>query len=306
MKASVVEIHKNYCIVITRDGRFVRQDMNAGVHEIGDEIVIDDADLFTAGVKTGSKSFSLFARLAAGFAAIVILSGISYFGIKYAGWGFPFSPVKAAVQVAQAKVSDSPAQEDANGGYSATEQSEQALAAEAPASESGITGAQSSESSADAAQSAQSSSTPNQDIGQSEKTVPPQDSGAAASGTNGEGGISLSPGQVLFEGTFKLYKNNIDILIDYPNLIITYKLGQVYNQDAGADEIGVFTIKIKNQQKSTFKGNIDIIFTDKNSSILQTTAIETGNLGFNEEYTQNIQIAGNTDSFKMTLNGNFN
>lgn len=306
MKASVIEIHKNYCIVITQDGRFIRQDMLAGAHEIGDEIVIEAADLFTAGKKTGSKSFSMFAKLAAGFAAIVILSGISYLGIKYAGSGFSINPVKAASQVAQTKIADPPGQENTNGGYATTEQSEQALAEKAPASESGITGAQSSESSADAAQSGQSSSTSNQDIGQSEKTVPSQDSGAAVSGTNGEGGLALSPGQVLFEGTFKLYKNNIDILIDYPDLFITYKLGQAYTQDAGADEIGVFTLKVKNLQKSTFIGNIDIIFTDKNGSSLKTTAIETGNLDFNKGYTQTIQIAGNADSFKMTLYGNFN
>ncbi|MCJ7714214.1 anti-sigma factor domain-containing protein [Candidatus Bathyarchaeota archaeon] len=305
MKASVIEIYKNYCIVITRDGRFVRQDMPVGACEIGDEIVIEAADLFTAGARPARKSFGMLARLSVGFAAIDILSGGAYLGINYAGPGFAFSPVKAASQVAQAKITDSQGQDNTNEGYAATEQSEEALAEKAPASESDIAAVQSLESSADAAQSEQSSSTSNQDIGQSEKTVPSQDSVAATAGTNGEGGLALSPGKVLFEGTFKLEKNNIDILIDYPDLLIIGNLGQAYNQDAGADEIGVFTLKIKNLQKSTFIGKIDIIFTDKNGSNLQTTAIETGILGFNDVYTQQISIAANADSFKITLYGSF-
>jgi hypothetical protein len=90
------------------------------------------------------------------------------------------------------------------------------------------------------------------------------------------------------------------------DLIITYKVGQSYSQDKGTGEIGIFTIKIKNVQKSTFTGNIDIIFIDKNSITLQTSAFETGNLVFNDDFTQQIQIASNTDSFIMTLYGSFN
>ena len=114
------------------------------------------------------------------------------------------------------------------------------------------------------------------------------------------------PGQVLFEGTFKLEKNNIDTLIDYPDLNISYSAKKSYGQDEGFGETGVFTIKVKNLQKSTFTGNIDIIFKDKNSSTLQTIVIETGNIGFNDEYTQQIQIADNADSFTMALSGSFN
>ena len=307
MKAYVAEINKDYCIVITEDGRFIRQDMPAGAYEIGDEIVIEAADLFTLMEKPLKKPFGMFARLAAGFAAIVILGGGAYLGIKYAGPGFAFSPVKVAAQAAQAKTVDSSLKEDTDRGYETLEQGKEPnLAAEAPASESGVAGAQSSKSSADASMSGQSTSTSNQDSGQSDKTQASQDSGASTSGTNNEGGLTLPSGQVLYEGTSKLEKNNIDILIDYPDLLITYKLEKSYDQDSGTGEIGIFTLKIKNLQKSTFTGNIDIIFTDKNNGTLQTSAIEIGILDFNDDYTKQIQVAGIADSFSMTLFGNFN
>src|SRR5665811_1476058 len=103
MKALVAEIYKDHCIAITRDGRFIRQGIPAGAYEIGDEIVIEAAELYAAGTRPARKSFSMLARLSAGFAAIVILGGGVYLGIKYVGPEFSFSPVKVALQVAQAK-----------------------------------------------------------------------------------------------------------------------------------------------------------------------------------------------------------
>ncbi len=41
MRATVMEIHKDYAIVATGDGRFLRQDTPAGTYEIGDEITIE-------------------------------------------------------------------------------------------------------------------------------------------------------------------------------------------------------------------------------------------------------------------------
>ena len=307
MRALVAEIHKDHCIVITRDGRFVRQDMSAGAYEIGDEIVVEDAELSIVRDKPAKKPFGMFARLAAGFAAIVILGGGSYLGVKYLGSGFAFGPVLVASQEPQAKIADLPGQENTVGGYQTLEQGEgQALAAEAPSSDSDAAGSKSLESSADASKSAQTSSVSNQDSGQSDNTQATQDSGAAStSGANNEENISLASLPVLFEGTFKLEKNNIDVLTDYTDLLVTYRLEQSYSQDSGNGEMLAFTIKIKNLQKSTFTGNIDIIFTDANSGTLQTAAIETGNLGFNDVYTRQIQVVADADSFGMTLYGSF-
>ncbi len=305
MKASVVEIYKDYCIVLTRDGRFIRQDMTAGAYEIGDEIVTESAGLFAVKEKPQKKPFGIFARLAAGFAAIVILGGGAYLGIKYAGPGFTLNPVKVASQEAQTETISSPGQEGIGGGNETALQGEQNFAAEAPDSGSGVAGAQSPESSADASKSGQSLPSSTQGSGQSDKTQSSQDNGAAASSTNSEEGVALAPLPVLFEETIKLEKNNIDIPLDYTDLLITYKLGQTNGLDGGAGEFGIFTIKIKNMQNSTFTGNIDIIFIDKNSTTLQISAFETGNLVFNDDFTQEIQIAANTDSFIMTLHGSF-
>jgi hypothetical protein len=306
MKASVAEIYKDHCILITEDGRFVRYNTPAGAYEIGDEIIIEDADFFAAGEKSAKRSFGMFAKLAAGFAAIVILSSVSYFAIKYAGSGFSFSPANAATQIAQAKIADLPGQESTEGGYATMEQSGQAIDAESPASESGAAVSQSPESSADISNSAKSPSTSNQESGQSDETLQSQDSMTDTSVTNSKDSIALPPWPVLFQETIKPDKNNIDILIDYPDLLVTYKLEQAYGQDSDGNETGTFTLKIKNLQKSTFTGNTDIIFTDKNNSTLQASAIEIGILDYYDTYTACIQVKGNIDSFTLTLYGSFN
>lgn len=307
MKASVVEIHKNYCIVFTADGRFIRKDMPAGAYEIGDEIIVDITALSDGFEKPLKKPFGIFAKLAAGFAAIVILGGGAFLGIKYAGFGFALSPVKVASEAAQAKIIDSTGKEDSEGSQGAADQSEQSLAAEAPAAESNSAGAQSEASSADAAKSVQSSPTSN-GVGQSNEAQPSQDGSAATSDTNNDGGggpALTPPSQVLFTGTFKLDKKNIDILIDYPDLNITYTVEQPYAQSSVPGEIETFILKIKNLQKSTFNGNIDIIFVDKDRSTLKESDRKMGNLGFDSVHTEFIEIAGNADSFKMTVYGSF-
>lgn len=291
MKASVVEIHKDYCIVFTADGRFIRKDMPAGAYEIGDEIIVDTTALSNGFEKPLRKPFGIFAKLAAGFAAIVILGGGAFLGIKYAGFGFTLTPIKVASEAAQAKIIDSTGKEDSEGSQGAADQGEQSLAAEAPA--------------ADAAKSVQSSSTSN-GVGQSDEAQSSQDGSAATSDTNNEGGgLVLAPPQVLFAGTFKLDKKNIDILIDYPDLNITYTVEQPYVQSSVPGGIETFILKIKNLQKSTFNGNIDIIFIDKDRSTLQESDIKMGNMDFNFVHTEFIEIAGSADSFKMTVCGNF-
>ncbi len=41
MRAVVIEIHKNRCIAVTPDGRFVKQSIDQGELEIGDEIMVE-------------------------------------------------------------------------------------------------------------------------------------------------------------------------------------------------------------------------------------------------------------------------
>ena len=112
----------------------------------------------------------MFARLAAGFAAIVILGGGSYLGIKYAGTGFCFQPGKSCLTGSTGKNRFlHPGRKILTGIIRHYSRVNRTLAAEAPASESGVAGSQSLESSADASKSGQSSSASNQDSGQSDK-----------------------------------------------------------------------------------------------------------------------------------------
>jgi hypothetical protein len=43
MKAIIMEIYKNFCIVMTEDGKFLKYKMPAGFAEIGDEVIIEKA-----------------------------------------------------------------------------------------------------------------------------------------------------------------------------------------------------------------------------------------------------------------------
>jgi len=60
MKAVVMEIHKDYCIVMTGDGRFIRQAVPAGELEIGDEIIVEE-ETFTAPGRDWIKTFAIAA-----------------------------------------------------------------------------------------------------------------------------------------------------------------------------------------------------------------------------------------------------
>jgi len=74
MKAVIMEIHKEYCIVMTGDGRFIRQAVPAGELEIGDEIIVEE-ETFTAPGRDWIKTFAIaaVAILVIGFGSYGIL-----------------------------------------------------------------------------------------------------------------------------------------------------------------------------------------------------------------------------------------
>ena len=45
MRAVVIEIYKNHCIAVTPDGRFIKQSIDQGEFEIGDEIMVEAGHL---------------------------------------------------------------------------------------------------------------------------------------------------------------------------------------------------------------------------------------------------------------------
>jgi hypothetical protein len=73
MKAVVMEIHKEYCIVMTGDGRFIRQAVPAGELEIGDEIIVEE-ETFTAPSRDWIKTFAIAA-------VAILVIGLGSYGI---------------------------------------------------------------------------------------------------------------------------------------------------------------------------------------------------------------------------------
>ena len=95
MKATVMEIHKNYCIVMTRDGQFLKHKIAAGSVEIGDEIVISKAPEVRLG-KLYARGFAIAAAV-----VIVVVGGV--FSYRYLS---KFYPVGGVRELAEAKVED--------------------------------------------------------------------------------------------------------------------------------------------------------------------------------------------------------
>jgi len=82
MKAVVMEIHKDYCIVMTEDGQFLRQEIPAGRLEIGDEIVIVK-EYYYERRASWVKSFAIAASV------VVVVAVGSVFGVRYLKQYYP-------------------------------------------------------------------------------------------------------------------------------------------------------------------------------------------------------------------------
>ena len=80
MKAVIMEIHKDYCIVVTEDGRFLKRKIPAGVFEVGDEIVIDQELSFEPAKAPRASWFGRYAATAV--ILVVIIAGV-IIGVRY-------------------------------------------------------------------------------------------------------------------------------------------------------------------------------------------------------------------------------
>jgi hypothetical protein len=81
MRAVVIEIHKNYCIAATHDGRFIKQHADQGELEIGDEIMIE------AGHTAPSRDW--IKTLAIAFTAVLVIGLGSWGMFRAFGWYLP-------------------------------------------------------------------------------------------------------------------------------------------------------------------------------------------------------------------------
>jgi len=98
MRAVVIEIHKNYCIALTSDGRFIKQPVEQGELEIGDEIMVErlQADTGRYWIKT--------LAIAASAALVIGLGAWGYF--KMSGLYEPPGERQAAAAEEEKSASD--------------------------------------------------------------------------------------------------------------------------------------------------------------------------------------------------------
>ena len=93
MKAIVIEIYKNYCIIMTEDGQFLKQKITAGFVEIGDEILVEEpAKPAAIYRKNLLKGFSI------AFAAVVVITMSSILSYRYLRQYFPAADLQRAAQ----------------------------------------------------------------------------------------------------------------------------------------------------------------------------------------------------------------
>ncbi|MDD5622843.1 MAG: anti-sigma factor domain-containing protein [Actinomycetota bacterium] len=79
MKAVIMEIHKDYCIVMTKDGQFLKQNIPAGVFEIGDEIAVSKE--YAHEPKTVKVGW--LKNLSIAYMTMIIVAVLSIFGVWY-------------------------------------------------------------------------------------------------------------------------------------------------------------------------------------------------------------------------------
>ena len=91
MKATVMEIHKNYCIIMTRDGQFLKHKTAAGSVEIGDEIVISKAVEVRLG-RLYTRGFAIAAAV-----VVVVVGGV--FSYRYLSKFYPVGGVRDLAEV---------------------------------------------------------------------------------------------------------------------------------------------------------------------------------------------------------------
>jgi len=103
MKAVVMEIYKDYCIVMTEDGQFLRHKIPVGRLEIGDEIVIERHYSYEPKV-------SWVARFAVAAAVMVVLALGAVLGVRYIS---QYHAARGTAMVAEKAVTEKASVEEA-------------------------------------------------------------------------------------------------------------------------------------------------------------------------------------------------
>jgi len=132
VKAVIMEIHKDYCIVVTEEGRFLRRKIPSGVFEIGDEIMIDQELAFEP-AKTPRQSM-VGRYLATALVVVVIIVG-AVLGIRfirqyYASEGVSLAEYETVAEEAVGEEAEEPQYEYEESAEVKRDEAEEALAEE--------------------------------------------------------------------------------------------------------------------------------------------------------------------------------
>jgi len=251
MKAYIVEIYKNYCIAMSADGQFLKQDVAAGLHEIGDEVIIEEPKILQA--KKSRNIYGIISRVAIGFAAVAVITTGAYFGIKYIGT----SRSAESVSIAQAAVQESQtSQIQSTGEGGAIESSQQA---------------------------------DSEDAGEILKAQPQEETLQAP---------------LLYEASYNIDKFNTDLLVQYPDLRIVYRVNREELESAGpGDELSFNFTAVKNN--ALFNGNVDAVLNDENLIETRTLTVNFEDFAFGQQKYESLILQDIEKSFRLMIYGYF-
>ncbi|MBM3700339.1 MAG: anti-sigma factor domain-containing protein [Actinobacteria bacterium] len=275
--ALIVEIYKNYCIVVTGDGQFLKQEISAGTYEIGDSIIVaeKEPDRF----EEKSAIFRILSRVAAGFAIVAVIAFGSYFGINFLRTGR--SQMTVALQdsvlpeAAQAAVEEAAAENEIGQGQ------------ETPSINKQQTG--------EGQLMKESSDDENYDMLNDE--MPQTEDAAQVS--------NAAP--VLFEVIHNIADTDQAVLIDYKDIIIDYSVEEPGTESDGSGfEKSLLFNFMQNKKDHFFNGNIDTILNDANSSAIKTVKMIFENFEYGAKKTQEVELENDARSFTLVIYGSFN
>jgi hypothetical protein len=270
LKTYVMEINKDFSVLMTVDGQFLRYDIPAGSFEIGDEVMLNNfqAETLSSGtVEIQKKNFRIFKAFAFGFAAVVIFSFAGYFGVKYIN-KLEFTAPAGVASANMELLSDSSGEE-------------KSLGMQGP-----------------------------EESGEAENAQQADESDEDSTTTIGDSSISDSSiaAPVLYEGAYAMDKFNTDLLVEYSDIQIIYRVNQQESaySDSEMEKNRELLLKfLALKEKQLFNGNIDTILNDTNIQTTRTFTLVFENFKPGEEKTESIILEDVEKSFKIIIYGNF-
>ena len=311
-KAYILEVHRNFLILMTSDGQFLKYSkINSSIHEIGDEIIIEASVLENNGLysyfnkpdknfvlKEGFKSlkeknkFKLLRGVAVGIAAVVILAFGIYFGINYlykTGYlpSFNLSFIASAKDKAVSERSLTSMSAENISPDSAAEVAEQSNDNEMLGAENTYT-----------KENYNLSTTNSKIFG--EEIIVLDESGENVILQNQNDYIeNMQKQPVLYEGFYNMNTLNTDFVVDYPDIQIGYKV----NEDT--NKLLVFNF-IAVKEKQLFNGNVNAVLKDENLTNTRTFSMIFKNFKYGQQRTEVIILENIEKGFKIIIYGYFN